>query len=206
MFENVKDSLFISDLHSERGFNPQIHALLRGKASSRDIYFLGDARMYPDSYKDIPHTAIKGNHEYMFDIWRKGLQKYVLLTPEVLLIHGHNAEKQNKFPNRYFKDIVDFFMTHKEAWQTRNKLLSCSSPLGLKYTIPQGMASTPEWLRLCALRQRLYKHFPRVKTVLMGHHHVQYSVKAEDCDFYNCGAGFRGEHIEIVDGELYFYN
>ncbi len=204
MFENVKDSLFISDLHSERGFNPQVDALLQDKASSRNIYFLGDARMYPDCYRYIPHTAIKGNHEYMIDIWRKGLRKYVLLTPEVLLIHGHNAEKQNKFPNRYFKDVVDFFMLHKEAWQTRNKTLL--HRIKLKSFIPRDMASTSEWLRLYALRQWLYKHLPNVRTVIMGHHHIQYSIKVGKFTLYNCGAGFRGEYIEIVDGKLYFYN
>ena len=206
MFKNVKDSLFISDLHSERGFNPQVDALLQDKASSRNIYFLGDARMYPDFYRYIPHTAIKGNHEYMIDIWRKGLRKYVLLTPEVLLIHGHNAEKQNKFPNRYFKDIVDFFMIHKEAWQTRNKILLHSTTV--KNSTPWGGSTLTvrEQLRLYYLRKRIRKQFPEVKTIIMGHQHIQYSLKIGEFTFYNCGAGFRGEYIEIVDGELYFCN
>ena len=140
----------------------------------------------------------------MIDIWRKELWEHVFLTPEVLLIHGHNAEKQNKFPNRYFKDIVDFFMLHKEAWQTRNKVLLHS--IKLKSAIPWNTVSTSEWLRLCVLKQWLCKYFPNVRTVIMGHHHIQYSLKIGNFTFYNCGAGFRGEHIEIVEGELYFYN
>ena len=206
MFENIKDSMFISDLHSERGCNPQVNALLRGKALSRDIYFLGDSRMHPDFYKDIPHVPIKGNHEYMIDIWRKGLQKYVLLTPEILLIHGHNAESQNKFPNRYFKDIVDFFMIHKEAWQTRNKILLPT--VIRKSSTPWGgsILTVTEEIRLLYLKFKIRKQFPEVKTVIMGHHHIQYSLKIRNFTFYNCGAGFRGEYIEIVDGELYFYN
>ncbi|KKN06304.1 hypothetical protein LCGC14_1078590 [marine sediment metagenome] len=208
MIKDIEDSLFISDLHSERGYNPSVHSLLIQKEGSRRIYFLGDTRMYPDYYADIPHTPIMGNHEYRIDTVRKGLVDHILLTDEVLLIHGHNEERQAGFINRYFKDIVDFFMTHYGAIKNKDTILPCSGNI-VKYTKPEqdntSMRDT-EIVRLVILQKKIAKHFPKVNTIIMGHHHRQYYITIEGCDFFNCGGGFRGEHIEIIGGSLYFCN
>ena len=132
----IPDSLFISDLHSERGFNPIIHSHLGKKSASRHIYFLGDTRMHPDYYAGIPHTPIMGNHEYRIDTIRKGLVDHILLTDEVLLIHGHNEEKQAKFINRYFMDINNFFTTHYKAFVNKDVILSQNGDT-IRYTEPK---------------------------------------------------------------------
>jgi len=204
----IKDSLFISDLHSERGYNPAVHNLLIRKAVSQPIYFLGDTRMHPDYYKDIPHIPIMGNHEYRIDTVRKGLIDRILLNEEVLLIHGHNEEKQAKFFNRYFKDVVDFFTTHYKAYKNKDVILPDVSN-AVRYTSLKQNDNTmrqTELIRLGKLRDRIDKRFPKVTTVIMGHHHRQYYINIDGCDFYNCGAGFRGNHIAIMDGEICFGN
>lgn len=205
------NKIFISDLHAERGFNSEVYNYLCSKElSGHKIYFIGDSRMYPDSYGGIEHTGILGNHELQIDKWRKGLIEYKLLENDTLVIHGHNSEWQGKFPVKYFKDVVDFFTTHWQAYNNKDKYLHSSLPVTCIEASEfienhQKTMRKTELDRLFILQKWIAKRLPNVKHVIMGHHHRQYHVNIGGCDFFNCGGGFRGDHMVMKDcGSLYF--
>jgi predicted phosphodiesterase len=196
--------LVIADLHPEKGKNRDLKNLLRNMLSEGySLLYLGDCRQYPDHYGDLPHIAIRGNHDSSLK-GAPGRTHDFLITDRKLFVHSHQWDDRAEVGGKTTDALWAWF---------KYSFLSSDLPLRPNHiatTLPHEIVQNAERLTTDE-RNRLSRQivpemdlrFGRSSydTLIVGHRHTRYAgIVADGVLCINPGAGWKGDFITI-EGE-----